>query len=152
MTDTLTRRTLVKGAAWAMPVVAVAVATPLAAASEPYPPATKSKIKFNNTSSHNQGPNEVGFNTMIQVDGPEAVTGVYLRVQLKRGGAVIATKEFTFAHIGGHGNSGQVQGPFTGLPIGDGSAFTVEFFASAANADSISGVGNQPVTPNGGWR
>ena len=36
----LSRRTLVKGAAWSVPVVAVAVATPLAAASETPPAAT----------------------------------------------------------------------------------------------------------------
>lgn len=36
----LSRRTLVKGAAWSVPVVAVAVATPLAAASQTPPAAT----------------------------------------------------------------------------------------------------------------
>lgn len=32
-----TRRNIVKAAAWSVPVIAVAVSTPLAAASEPYP-------------------------------------------------------------------------------------------------------------------
>lgn len=36
----VSRRTLVKGAAWSVPVVAVAVATPLVAASTSTPPAT----------------------------------------------------------------------------------------------------------------
>ncbi|WP_341944872.1 hypothetical protein [Microbacterium sp. LWH11-1.2] len=39
-TRDLSRRTLVKSAAWSVPVVAVAVATPLAAASQTPPPAT----------------------------------------------------------------------------------------------------------------
>ncbi|PVE95018.1 hypothetical protein [Microbacterium sp. TPD7012] len=39
-TRDLSRRTLVKGAAWSVPVVAVAVATPLAAASQTPPAAT----------------------------------------------------------------------------------------------------------------
>lgn len=34
MTNNISRRTIVKGAAWAVPVIAVAVSTPLAAASQ----------------------------------------------------------------------------------------------------------------------
>lgn len=44
-----TRRAFVKGAAWSVPVIAVAVATPLAAASEPAPtaPPLVDRLKFN---------------------------------------------------------------------------------------------------------
>lgn len=149
MTD-INRRTLVKAAAWSVPVIAVAVSTPLAAASTA--PTTRSRIRFNNSSAFAAGPNQVGYSTMVQVnDVPEPATGVYLRITLKRNGQQVAVKEFNFPFIAGYGNAGNIQGTFDGLQKGDGSAFTVEFFASATNADSISAVGNQTVTPHGGW-
>lgn len=146
---TIDRRTLIKGAAWAVPVIAAAVAVPLAAASgEPDP--KKSVIEFTNVTSNQAGSNEVGWNTKIKVVGPVSVTGVYLRVTLKRGGETLKTEEYHFSYIAGYGNSGEVRGAFTGLSKGDGSPFTVEFYASADNADYITGVGD-PVTPHGGW-
>lgn len=153
MTDTLTRRTALKASVWAVPVVAVAFATPLAAASEPPVQTKRTKIKFSNVAAFGAGPNEVGWNTQIEVDhNPEAATGVYLRVVLKQGGQQIAVKEFTFPFIAGYGNTGTIQQNFTGLSKGDGSAFTIEVTASASNADQISGAGNQSVTPHGGWK
>lgn len=51
MTD-INRRTVLKGAAWSVPVVALTMATPLAAASEPYDPPVKC-IRV--TPNHGQG-------------------------------------------------------------------------------------------------
>lgn len=78
------RRTFVKGAAWSVPIIAVAAATPLAAASEPV-----GALRFNGTPKHSKK-GEVKFSvhndskvtaknvvvTVVWTGGSEQVTKV----------------------------------------------------------------------------
>jgi len=53
-----TRRNVIKAAAWSAPVIAAAIATPLAAASQPYPsnPPTRTRLIFNTKNATDTNP------------------------------------------------------------------------------------------------
>lgn len=55
MNQPISRRTVVKGAAWSVPVIAVAIATPLAAASQPVQP-LKRRLTFNTKRAFDTNP------------------------------------------------------------------------------------------------
>ncbi|WP_350351559.1 hypothetical protein ABS642_20530 [Microbacterium sp. A8/3-1] len=77
---TLSRRALVKGAAWSVPVVAVAVATPLAAASVPPPAAfwatgaTVSVVSGNATNYTLEGSDSEGELASLPVGSSVTIT------------------------------------------------------------------------------
>lgn len=137
MTDTTpTRRSIVKAAAWSAPVIAMAVATPLAAASTvPATPApAKNRLRLTNaTATVGKKPNTIYANTTVQViDGPASVENVVLVVSLSRGGSSI---QKVWALIGGWGHSGRVDMEFPGIPKGE--PVDVTFSAHAAGVASI---------------
>lgn len=131
----ISRRALI----WAVPVVAVAVATPLAAASAPVetPPPGRDRLRFTNvTLRQGKHPNTLYFNTKVQViDGPEPVTGLSVHVRLSRGGE---QSVFFDAPISGWGNSGLISMEFPGIPKGD--PVTVTVVATALNVNPITGT------------
>lgn len=74
---TVERRTVLKGAAWAVPVVAVAVSTPLAAASEEYKPC----VRFTNATPHLGTKNKTMYNTFeLYTDCVGGVSGLLVTV------------------------------------------------------------------------
>ena len=148
MTETLTRRTALKAGIWAVPVVAVAVATPLAAASEV--PQTRTRIEFTNATATEGGSKQIPWNTKIQEVNGVPVTNVYVSVTLKRESVQIAKVEKFFPSLGGNGNTNIIQGVFEGLELGNGSPYVVEFFASADNADAIQA--SKSLTPPDWWK
>lgn len=98
------RRDLVKGAAWSVPVIAAAIATPLAAASEPSGGADR--IRFTNlTATVGKKPNTIYANTKVQViDGPAPVTAVSLTITLRQGDLVFTHTQET-SHLPGWGGT-----------------------------------------------
>lgn len=98
MTDTLTRRSLVKVGIWAVPVVSVAVATPLAAASEPYPPVqTKNRLVINTKDAWDENPNNqkpyIGVVFAVRDStGPDNIGPVTLTMTLVDAAGVSQTK------------------------------------------------------------
>ncbi len=81
----VTRRSLVRGAAWSLPVIALAVATPLTAASEPVPTTApvRDRLTFNTHRAWDENPG--GYKPKIGVDiavmdktGPDAIGPVVL--------------------------------------------------------------------------
>lgn len=118
MTDTLTRRTLVKGAAWSVPVLALAVSTPLAAASEaPAAAPLANRLRLTNvTLTVGREANKLYFNTTVQVnDGPAPVENLVLVVTLSRDGEAVTR---TFPYTPGWGNTGRVALEFADIPKG----------------------------------
>lgn len=133
----LDRRTVVKGAAWSLPVIAMAVATPLAAASEA-PAGLRKLLRLTNVSANpGQKPNTVYVNTMVLADTGEAVQQVVVRISINRDGV---TKEVVVPYIGGWGNSGQITHEFTNVPKGGEIIVTVEAFG--INAELVRGTDN----------
>lgn len=141
MTTDMTRRTLVKSAAWSVPVIAAAVAMPLAAASTV--PETKNRIRFTNaTATVGKEPNTVYVNTKVQViDGPDAVQSVTLIVAL--GGR---TFHKVWALVPGWGSTEQVYFEFPDVPKGE--PVTVTFYA---DADGVTAISNQVSLNTPSW-
>lgn len=83
----LPRRTIVKGAAWSLPVIAMAAATPLAAASETAPEANYAEV----TATANP---KVGTNPNFKIQGQYTDGANYVDGALKAGTLVT----FTFAN------------------------------------------------------
>lgn len=127
------RRTLVTGAAWMVPVIAAAVATPLAAASAP-PLPPKDRIKFTNvTATVGARPNTIYVNTTVQViDGPDPVHQIMLTITLSRDGQ---TFSHTWPLVAGWGNTGRIETEFPSVPRG--SDVTVTFTAWAIDVKTI---------------
>lgn len=82
----VSRRAIIRGAAWSLPVIAVAVATPLAAASTTAPP-VKDRLTFNTARTWDENPG--GYRPRIGVvvaamdtTGPDAVGSVVIVVTL----------------------------------------------------------------------
>ncbi len=131
----LDRRTVVRGAVWAVPVIAVAVAAPLAAASDPAPPTeVKDRIAFTNaTATVGSRPNSIYVNTKIRVtDGPAPVEQLMLTVSISRDGQ---TYSQTFAVVAGWGATDIVQVEFPNVP--QGSPVVVTFTAWAVGVKTI---------------
>ncbi|WP_168429508.1 MULTISPECIES: hypothetical protein [unclassified Microbacterium] len=55
MNDSISRRTVIRGAAWSVPVIAAAIATPLAAASEA-PQSLRKRLTFNTKRAYDTNP------------------------------------------------------------------------------------------------
>ncbi|PRB08931.1 hypothetical protein [Microbacterium sp. MYb64] len=83
----VSRRAIVKGAAWSVPVIAVAAATPLAAASETAPEANYAEV----TATANP---KVGTNPNFKIQGQYTDGANYVDGALKAGTLVT----FTFAN------------------------------------------------------
>ncbi|QWY84127.1 hypothetical protein SEA_A3WALLY_320 [Microbacterium phage A3Wally] len=133
MTDTLTRRTALKAGIWAVPVVAVAVATPLAAASEP-PVQTKDRLTFNTKEASDLNPN--GQKPRIKVilsamdtTGPDAIGPVTLTMTLVDAAGVQQTRSTVRNIGGGWGNTGNWVEHFDNVARGP---YRVSFTAVAA--------------------
>lgn len=73
MSADVSRRSVVRGAAWAMPVVLAAVAVPLAAASQPYPAAVE-RLAFNTAEAWDENPKNAHPNIGVKV-GVRDTTG-----------------------------------------------------------------------------
>ncbi|AWY05676.1 hypothetical protein SEA_OLINDD_106 [Microbacterium phage OlinDD] len=130
--------------AWSVPVIAMAVATPLAAASAE-PVVEANRIKFTNvTATEGPKPNVIYANTRVQVvDGPASVKGVTLVVSISTGSSVTRT----FPLIGGWGSTDQQYFEFEGVPKGE--PVTVTFTAVASGVKSI--VGQVKVVTPSWW-
>lgn len=98
------RRDIIKGAAWSVPIIAAAIATPLASASEPEP--SQNRIRFTNVTATVGGkPNTVNFNTKVQVvDGPAPVQGLVVTVVFQQGDVVFTHTQET-PHLPGWGGT-----------------------------------------------
>lgn len=141
---TIDRRTVIQGAAWAVPVIAAAIATPLAAASQPTSPTKANRLRFTNLTMTEGGEkNTLYFNTKIQVNGGQPVEQVMLTVSLSRDAETVTR---TFPYIAGDGNSGIVELVFPGISKGSDVVATVQ--AWALNVETISGQVSR-ATP--GW-
>lgn len=142
MTDN-DRRAVVRAAAWALPVIAVAVATPLAAASTPVE--TKNRIRFTNvTATVGKDSNAIYANTKIQVvDGPAAVEQLMLTIAISRDGT---TYSETFPMVAGWDATRKVEHVFRDVP--KGGPVTVTFTAWALGVATITG---QAVVTTPSW-
>lgn len=145
MTDPIRdRRTLVRAAAWSIPVIALAVATPLAAASEA--PATAplaNRLRFTNvTGNVGQKPNTIYFNTKVLVDGGPPVQNIVVAVSLSRGGGTVVR---TFPYVASYGNTGLIELEFPGIP--KGAPVTIAATAWADGVERISGT-TRVMTPS----
>lgn len=134
------RRTFIRSAAWAAPVIAVAVATPLAAASTP---PTRNRIRFTNaTATEGREANTVYANTKVQViDGPEPVTNVVLTVTANG-----ETRTHVWGSLAGWGNTEKVAEQFQGVP--KGAPVLVAF---TATADGCTPISAQVAVKTPGW-
>lgn len=131
------RRTVMKGAAWAAPVVAVAAAVPMAAAS-PEPPEATFAFVGTTTSP------KAGTNLNFRANGQSLVDGDY------EDGAVLTQGElFTFTFANGATATGY--GNLVGLEYVSGSieSGTIVFAVTADTANNVS-VRFSNVTPAGG--
>lgn len=86
MSAVVSRREVVRGAAWAMPVVLAAVTVPLAAASQPYP-AEVDRLTFNTSDAWDENPHNLRACVGVVVaamdrTGPNAVGAVVILVEL----------------------------------------------------------------------
>lgn len=133
-----------KGAAWSIPVIAMAVATPLAAASEP-PIQTRDLLRFTNvTATVGKTPNTIYANTKVQVtDGPDAVHQVMLTVSLSRDGV---TYSQTWPLLAGWDSTKKVEVEFPNVP--KGGDVLVTFTAWALEAKTIVG---QAIVATPSW-
>ncbi|WP_167131958.1 hypothetical protein [Paramicrobacterium chengjingii] len=118
----VTRRTIL-GAAWSAPVIAVAVATPAAAASE----TPRSSLVFTNlTATEGKEPNALYVNTTVMNETGDATGPVQLYITC--GDQV---KRFSWSSIAGWGVSPHVAVDFYGLPK---ETNTVYFLVEAGGA------------------
>ncbi|QIG58005.1 hypothetical protein SEA_PAULODIABOLI_321 [Microbacterium phage PauloDiaboli] len=142
MTGTLTRRTALKAGIWAVPVVAVAVATPLAAASEP-PVQTKDRLTFNTKNVNDQNPWNGSANvprievrsSAMDTTGPDAVGPVTLTMTLVDSAGVQQTRSTVRNIPGGWQTTGDWVEYFDNVARG---AYTVYLTASAQGVTPIS--------------
>ena len=130
----MNRRELLRGAAWSVPVIAAAIATPMAAASEPI----ANRIRFTNvTATVGKDKDTVYANTKVQViDGPAPVQGLIVTVTFCQGDLVFTHTQET-PHLPGWGGTPIFQiaqdGFITGAPV------EVFFTATAVGVEMITG-------------
>lgn len=143
----MNRRELIKGAAWSVPVIAAAVATPLAAASAPEPP-TENRIRFTNlTARVGKKSNTVYANTKIQViDGPAPVTALTLTITLRQGETTFTHTQET-PHLPGWGGTPIFQVEQDGFD--KSQPIEVFFTATALEVETITGL--VTVAPPSWW-
>lgn len=125
MSNQISRRRVISSAAWAVPVITVAVAAPMAAASM----ATQNRLRFANaTATVGKKPNTIYVNTKVLVtDGPDPVYGVTLIIT-----ADGQSKTFTWPTLQGWGGTEQVKVEFEVT-----ETTTVTFHAFADGIDPI---------------
>ena len=142
----LNRRELLKAAAWSTPVIAAAIATPLAAASAPEP--TENRIRFTNlTATVGKKPNAVYANTKVQViDGPAPVTAVSLAVTLRQGETAFTHQQET-PQLPGWGGTEIFRIEQDGFD--KSQPIEVFFTATALHVEMITGL--VTVTPPSWW-
>jgi hypothetical protein len=141
------RRDIVKAAAWSIPVIAIAVSTPLAAASEaPASAPLANRLSFTNvTATVGAKPNTIYFNTKVLVSAGQPVTNIMVAVSLSRDGQ---TQVRTFPYTAGYGNTGLIELEFPGIP--KGAPVTV---AATAWADGVAKIdGHDTVVTPSWWR
>jgi hypothetical protein len=133
----------VKGAAWAVPVIAAAIATPLAAASRPVAD-VRERMRFTNaTATTGANRNSIYVNTKVQLmDGPAPAEQVMLSIGLSRGGKSV-TK--TWPAVAGWGATETVSVEFPDVPRG--TPVDVTFTAWAIGVKTITAQ-STVVTPN----
>lgn len=131
------RRTVIKGAAWAAPVVAVAAAVPMAAASVEPPEATYAFVGTTTSPS-------AGSNLRFRANGQSLVDGDY-----EDGAALKQGELFTFTFTNGATATGY--GNLVGLAYVSGSieSGTIVFAVTADTASNVS-LRFTNVTPAGG--
>ena len=142
----MNRREVLKGAVWAVPVIAAAIATPLASASEPEP--SQNRVRFTNvTATVGARPNTVYFNTKVQVvDGPAPVQGLIVSVVLRQGDVVFTHTQET-PHLPGWGGAPIFQVEQDGFD--KSQPIEVFFTATALRVEMITGL--VTVTPPSWW-
>lgn len=124
----VSRRTVL-GAAWAVPVVAVAVAVPAAAASE------VACIEFTNTSAYEGAQALTAYvNTAVKNTGGTATVPVVLTIEVM--GKPASRKQFNLGSLAAWGVSQQIRAEFPGL---DAGTYTVVFTATTG-ATTITGT------------
>lgn len=130
----MNRRELLRGAAWSVPVIAAAIAAPLAAASEPI----ANRIRFTNvTATVGKDKGTVYANTKVQViDGPAEVHGLRVTITLAQSG-VTFTHEFTEPVLTGWGGTEQLRVEQSGFTYGE--PVQVFFTATALGAEMLTG-------------
>ena len=135
----INRRTVLKGAIWSVPVIAAAVATPLAAASEvpPTNPPTKSRLDFNAKDAWDN--NIQGATTTVgavvgakTLDGTP-VSGVLISARASWSGE---TKTFPTQITQGWGSTPEFRMEFAGAP--KGVQVEIFFTVSAPGCETIS--------------
>lgn len=143
-----TRRAFVKGAAWSVPVIAVAVATPFAAASEPTPtnPPLADRLIFNTHRAwdenlwdpylHANKPKIGVVVAAMDTTGPGAIGAVVLLVELIDAAGTVHPSQSTTKIIDrGWGATPDWQVWFAG-DIARGT-FTVRYTATAVGVKTI---------------
>lgn len=145
----LTRRTVIKGSAWAVPVIAAAVAVPLASASTTAGP-RRSRIAFTNTTATvGRDANTIYVNTRIKVlDGPDSIDQLTLTVVVSTGGNIpdqVVTH--VWPAIAGWGVTELLELEFPGMP--KDATLGVAFHAEATDCAPIDE--SRTVTPGRWW-
>lgn len=143
MTD-LDRRTFVKGAAWSVPVIAAAIATPLAAASGEPPVQVRKRLTFNTKRTWDENINGVTPRIGVVVaamdtTGPDAVGAVVIVVTIRDSAGVQQTASTTKMISGGWQATPDWTVHFDGVARGP---YTVTLTATAQNVETISLVLN----------
>lgn len=128
------RRTVLKGAVWSVPVIAAAIATPLAAASQV--PPTKSRLDFNAKDAWDNKI-QAGTTTVGAVVGAKTldgtpVPGVLIAVRASWSGE---TKTFQTQITQGWGSTPEFRMEFAGAP--KGVQVEIFFTVSAPGCETI---------------
>ena len=133
----MNRRELLRGAAWSVPVIAAAIATPMTAASEPVE--SRSRIGFTNlTATVGAGKGTVYVNTKVLVlDGPEPVEGLSVTIVLEQGDQS-HRHTFAVASLPGWGSTDILRVQQAGFTVGE--PVKVFFTATANGAETITGM------------
>lgn len=105
MTVSISRRSVIRSAAWSVPVIAAAIATPLAAASTPPAAPLRDRLKFNTARSWDENPwdaasyaNKPRISVVVAVmdkTGPDTIGSVSIIVNLVDSAGVSQTQSTT---------------------------------------------------------
>lgn len=147
------RRSVIKGAAWSLPVIAAAVAAPMAAASDgdgqPEPQTSRNKVKWNNHSIYNSKPAvQGGIQGNVNIENPwvadgETITAI---IMVTLNGQILLNETRVIALAQSTGTI-----PFENtMPLEVGKSYLVVFTVTAKDASgrTITSIGN---TSTGVW-
>jgi|GEM_PF-3436014 len=140
MSAHLDRRTVVRGAAWVVPVVLAAIAVPQAAASLPTPAAAVDRLTFNTADAWDENPYNLRARVGVVVaamdnTGPTAIGAVVILVELVDAAGVrhqAQSKTETIAY--GWGATPDRTFYFEGVARGE---YTVHLTATAVGVKTI---------------